>query len=83
MELSIAAELDQRLEAAPVVPLVVPADPESAIETTRALVAGGLSVVEVVLRTAAALESLEQVVKAVPEAIVGAGTVLSDQGLVG
>jgi 2-dehydro-3-deoxyphosphogluconate aldolase/(4S)-4-hydroxy-2-oxoglutarate aldolase len=79
MELSIAAELDQRLEAAPVVPLVVPADPESAIETTRALVAGGLSVVEVVLRTAAALESLEQVVKAVPEAIVGAGTVLSDQ----
>jgi 2-dehydro-3-deoxyphosphogluconate aldolase/(4S)-4-hydroxy-2-oxoglutarate aldolase len=79
MDLSIAAELDQRLETAPVVPLVVPADPESAIETTLALVAGGLTVVEVVLRTSAAIESLEQVVKAVPEAIVGAGTVLSDQ----
>ena len=79
MELNVAAELDQRLENAPVVPLVVPADPESAIETTRALVAGGLTVVEVVLRTTAAVESLEQVVRAVPEAIVGAGTVLSEQ----
>ena len=79
MESSIAAELAQRLENAPVVPLVVPADPESAIETTKALVAGGLTVIEVVLRTSAAIESLAEVVKAVPDAIVGAGTVLSEQ----
>jgi 2-dehydro-3-deoxyphosphogluconate aldolase/(4S)-4-hydroxy-2-oxoglutarate aldolase len=79
MELSIAAELDQRLEKAPVVPLVVPADPQSSIETARALVAGGLTVIEVVLRTTAAMEALEQIVSAVPEATIGAGTVLSDQ----
>ena len=79
MELSIAAELDQRLEKAPVVPLVVPADPQSSIETARALVAGGLTVIEVLLRTTAAMEALEQIVSAVPEATIGAGTVLSDQ----
>ena len=72
-------DMHRRLEAAPVVPLVVPEDPETAIKTTRALVAGGLSVVEVVLRTSAAMECLAEVVKAVPEAIVGAGTVLSEQ----
>ena len=68
-----------RLEVAPVVPLVVPDDPETAIKTTRALVEGGLSVIEVVLRTSAAVECLGEVVKAVPEAIVGAGTVLSER----
>ena len=72
-------ELQNRLASAPVVPLVVPDDPESAIKTTRALMAGGLSVVEVVLRTPAAVDCLAEVVKAVPEAIVGAGTVLSEQ----
>ncbi len=77
--MNISIELHKRLEQAPVVPLVVPEDPATAIETTRALVAGGLSVVEVVLRTAAALECLAEVAKAVPEAIVGAGTVLSEQ----
>ena len=71
-------ELNSRLEAAPVVPLVVPNDPQSAIGTTRALLAGGLSVIEVVLRTDAALVSLAEIAEAVPEAIVGAGTVLSE-----
>jgi 2-dehydro-3-deoxyphosphogluconate aldolase/(4S)-4-hydroxy-2-oxoglutarate aldolase len=72
-------DLVKRLETAPVVPLVVPDDPETAIATTRALVEGGLTVIEVVLRTSAAVECLGEVVKAVPEAIVGAGTVLSER----
>ena len=72
-------ELLERLEAAPVVPLVVPEDAETAIKTAQALVAGGLTVIEVVLRTSAAVECLGEVVKAVPEAIVGAGTVLSER----
>lgn len=72
-------EILARLEKAPVVPLVVPEDAKTAIKTTQALVSGGLSVVEVVLRTSAAIECLAEVVKAVPEAIVGAGTVLSEQ----
>ena len=70
--------IEQRLAAAPVVPLVQADDPETAIATTRALVAGGLTVIEVVLRTPAAVECLREVAKAVPEAMVGAGTVLGE-----
>lgn len=77
--MNVNDELLKRLAAAPVVPLVVPDDPENAIRTTQALVAGGLSVIEVVLRTNAAIECLAEVVRAVPEAIVGAGTVLSER----
>ena len=77
--MDVNEDLLSRLAAAPIVPLVVPDDPETAIKTTRALVEGGLSVIEVVLRTSAAVECLGEVVKAVPEAIVGAGTVLSDR----
>jgi 2-dehydro-3-deoxyphosphogluconate aldolase/(4S)-4-hydroxy-2-oxoglutarate aldolase len=77
--MSVSDELQRRLEAAPVVPLVVPDDPDSAIKTTRALVAGGLTVIEVVLRTSAAVECLGEIVRAVPDAIVGAGTVLSER----
>lgn len=73
----MVTDLLERLRQAPVLPLVVPEDAESAIRTTRALVEGGLGVVEVVLRTPAAVECLGEVVRAVPEAIVGAGTVLS------
>ena len=77
--MSVSDELHKRLEQAPVVPLVVPDDPETAIKTAQALVAGGLTVVEVVLRTSAAIECLGEIVRAVPEAIVGAGTVLSER----
>ena len=71
-------DIQTRLEQAPIVPLVAPDDPETAIRTTRALVEGGLSVVEVVLRTPEAIRCLGEVVRAVPEAIIGAGTVLTE-----
>ena len=77
--MSTQEDLNTRLSLAPVVPLVVPEDSESAIATTQALVKGGLSVIEVVLRTEAAMQCLEDIVKAVPEAIVGAGTVLTER----
>jgi len=73
----INADLQSRLEAAPVVPLIQADDPGAAVETANALVAGGLTVLEVVLRTEAALKCMARVVKDVPGAIVGAGTVLS------
>lgn len=69
--------LNERLTRAPVVPLVQADDPGVAIATTQALVAGGLSVIEVVLRTDRALECIRAIADAVPEAIVGAGTVLN------
>ncbi len=69
--------LEQRLAAGPVVPLVQAEDPATAIDITRALVAGGLGVAEVVLRTDAALECLREVVREVPDSLVGAGTIIS------
>mgnify|MGYP001824819644 CR=1 FL=1 len=69
-------DISQRLASAPVVPLVAPEDAESGIKTAQALVDGGLTVVEVVLRTPAAIECMGEIANAVPDAIIGAGTVL-------
>jgi 2-dehydro-3-deoxyphosphogluconate aldolase/(4S)-4-hydroxy-2-oxoglutarate aldolase len=71
-------DIQKRLSQAPIVPLVAPDDAETAVRTTQALVDGGLSVVEVVLRTPDAVRCLGEIVKAVPDAIIGAGTVLSE-----
>jgi len=70
--------IEERLHVAPVIPLVQAEDPEVAVRTARALVAGGLTVIEVVLRTDAALDCLAAVAREVPEALVGAGTVLGE-----
>jgi len=69
--------LIQELESVPVVPLVQAEDPAVAVEISRALAAGGLSVAEVVLRTDLASECLRAVADEVPEMVTGAGTVLS------
>jgi len=69
--------LTERLARAPVVPLIQANNPEIAVASAQALLAGGLSVIEVVLRTDEALACLRNVVESVPEAIVGAGTVLT------
>jgi 2-dehydro-3-deoxyphosphogluconate aldolase / (4S)-4-hydroxy-2-oxoglutarate aldolase len=59
---------------APVIPVLTVTDPESAVPLARALVAGGLRVLEVTLRTPAALAAIEAMRKHVPDAVVGAGT---------
>ncbi|MFC6885059.1 MULTISPECIES: bifunctional 4-hydroxy-2-oxoglutarate aldolase/2-dehydro-3-deoxy-phosphogluconate aldolase [Actinomadura] len=64
------------LDLAPVVPVVVLDDADAAVPLARALVAGGLPVIEVTLRTPAALESVERIAAEVPDAVVGAGTVV-------
>ena len=71
------SELNERLRRAPLVPLVQADDPDTAVATAAALIEGGLSVIEVVLRSEAALDCLAAVADAHPEAIVGAGTVLT------
>ena len=70
-------EILSRLSSAPVVPLVGPDDAETGSRTAQALVDGGLTVVEVVLRTPAAIDCLGEIAKNVPDAIIGAGTVLT------
>jgi len=64
-----------------VVPLVQADDPSTAVEISHALIEGGLSVLEVVLRTDEALGCLEAIVSKFPDAKVGAGTVLSAEQL--
>ncbi|OII64803.1 keto-deoxy-phosphogluconate aldolase [Streptomyces sp. CC53] len=65
------------LVGGPVLPVVVVEDAREAVPLARALVAGGLPAVEVTLRTAAALDAVRAVADEVPEAVVGAGTVVS------
>lgn len=60
-----------------VVPLIQADDPTDAVNTSRALAAGGLEVAEVVFRTDRALECLRAVADEVPEMVAGAGTVLT------
>ncbi|MEN3539220.1 bifunctional 4-hydroxy-2-oxoglutarate aldolase/2-dehydro-3-deoxy-phosphogluconate aldolase [Microbispora sp. ZYX-F-249] len=67
------------LDLAPVVPVVVLDDAESAVPLARALVNGGLPVIEVTLRTPAALDAIRRIAAEVPEAVVGAGTVRSPE----
>jgi 2-dehydro-3-deoxyphosphogluconate aldolase/(4S)-4-hydroxy-2-oxoglutarate aldolase len=59
----------------PVIPVLTIQRAEDAVPLARALLAGGLKVVEVTLRTPAALEALRAIVAEVPDAIVGVGTV--------
>jgi 2-dehydro-3-deoxyphosphogluconate aldolase/(4S)-4-hydroxy-2-oxoglutarate aldolase len=59
----------------PVVPVLVIKDVEHAVPLAKALIAGGIRVLEVTLRTEAALEVIAKIAKEVPEAIIGAGTV--------
>lgn len=65
------------LTRGPVVPVIVIDDLAHAVPLARALVAGGLDVLEVTLRTPAALEAVRRIAEAVPEAVVGVGTVLA------
>ncbi|MET7457367.1 bifunctional 4-hydroxy-2-oxoglutarate aldolase/2-dehydro-3-deoxy-phosphogluconate aldolase [Streptomyces sp. NPDC005574] len=65
------------LDLAPVVPVVVVEDAATAVPLARALVAGGLRAIEVTLRTPAALDAIRAISGAVPDAVVGAGTLLT------
>ena len=76
----MTAAIRQIMQTAPVIPVLVVDDVAHAVPISEALVRGGLPVLEVTLRTAAALDVIAAM-KAVPGAIVGAGTVLNPQDL--
>jgi len=62
-------------------PVVTFTDPAVAVDVARALVHGGIRVIEVTLRTPVALRAMERIARSVPEITVGAGTVLSQADL--
>ncbi len=72
--------IDDLMRAAPVIPVIVIDDVAHAVPLAEALVAGGLPVLEVTLRTPAALPAITAM-KQVPGAIVGAGTVTNAREL--
>ncbi|HQR50655.1 MAG TPA: keto-deoxy-phosphogluconate aldolase, partial [Methylophilaceae bacterium] len=59
---------------APVIPVIVLNDVVNAVPMAKALVAGGLRMLEITLRTSVALECMRRIANEVPEAVVGAGT---------
>lgn len=67
----------QVMQDAPVIPVIVLQDRAHAVPLARALVAGGIRMLEVTLRTPVALACIEAIAKEVPEAVIGAGTVRS------
>ena len=67
----------QVMQDAPVIPVIVLNDLKHAVPLARALVAGGIHMLEITLRTPQALACLEAIARHVPEAIAGAGTVRS------
>lgn len=75
------ANLADILRMAPVIPVVVIDEISHALPLARALVAGGLPVIEITLRTATALEAIRRIAAEVEGAVVGAGTVLTPSDL--
>ena len=67
----------QVMRDAPVIPVIVLHELAHAVPLARALVAGGIRMLEVTLRTPVALAAIEAIARDVPEAVVGAGTVRS------
>ena len=65
----------QVMQDSPVIPVIVLTDAGQAVQMARALVAGGIRMLEVTLRTPQALTCIEAIARNVPEAVVGAGTV--------
>jgi 2-dehydro-3-deoxyphosphogluconate aldolase/(4S)-4-hydroxy-2-oxoglutarate aldolase len=65
------------LDRVPVIPVVVVHDVAHAVPVARALVDGGLPVIELTLRTPVALDAVEAIASAVPEILVGAGTIVA------
>ena len=70
-------DVTTRLARAGVVPVVVLEHAKDAVPTAKAMVAGGIDVMEITFRTAAAADSIKAVSEGCPEMLVGAGTVIT------
>ena len=71
------SSITESMKSSIIVPVVVIEDAKDAVPTAKALLAGGINVMEITLRTAAALDSIRNVAAECPDMIVGVGTVLN------
>lgn len=69
----------EQVAACGVVPVVVLEDAGQALDTAKALLKGGINVMEITFRTAAAKDAIALVAREMPEMIVGAGTVINTE----
>ena len=69
--------LKEILQLSPVVPVIVIRDENDAVPLAQAIIKGGINVLEITLRTTAAFSAIERISQEVPDAIVGAGTVIN------
>ncbi|HSN94915.1 MAG TPA: bifunctional 4-hydroxy-2-oxoglutarate aldolase/2-dehydro-3-deoxy-phosphogluconate aldolase [Anaerolineaceae bacterium] len=67
----------ERIGNTGLVPVVAIENADDAVDAARALIAGGIDVIEITMRTPAGIEAIKNIRKAVPEMLVGAGTILS------
>ena len=69
------------MTVSPIIPVIEISDISKSIDLAHALIAGGISVLEITLRTDAAIDAISLLAKEVPEAYIGAGTVLNPDDL--
>ncbi len=62
----------------PIIPVIVIEDANDAVPLAEALLAGGMDIIEITFRTAAAADAIQQIGKAFPEMLLGAGTILNE-----
>jgi len=79
MKSQFSTDLLQQLEQAAVVSVLMIDNPDHAIPLARALLAGGVSAMELTLRTDTAIESLSRIRQQVPDMLAGIGTVLTTE----
>lgn len=75
MHMAMKLTAKEVMRDAPVIPVIVLNDVAHAVPLARALVAGGIRMLEVTLRTPVAMSCIEAIAKEVPDAVAGAGTV--------
>ncbi|AMK75254.1 MULTISPECIES: bifunctional 4-hydroxy-2-oxoglutarate aldolase/2-dehydro-3-deoxy-phosphogluconate aldolase [Methylomonas] len=77
----MTVSIKEVMNTSPVMPVMVINQLDQAVPLARALVAGGLKVLEITLRTPVALDAIRRIKAEVPGAIVGAGTIINTQTL--
>ncbi|MGR9071766.1 MAG: bifunctional 4-hydroxy-2-oxoglutarate aldolase/2-dehydro-3-deoxy-phosphogluconate aldolase [Gammaproteobacteria bacterium] len=77
----MSSPIKQIMNTSPVIPVMVINRIEHAVPLAKALVEGGLKVLEITLRTAVAVEAIKRIKAEVPDAVVGAGTVINAETL--
>ncbi len=68
------------MEISPIVPVIALENIDDALPLAQALLAGGISIMEITLRTEAGLKSIETIAKSMPQMHVGAGTIVNEKG---